>query len=126
MRGFLVDVETGDAREVDACGLADYYRLLRCNLVDITCRKIAGEWRDIVCDDEGLLKSGARVSAVQEGKPALVGSLLIFNCADGEGEMQPLSAADVQALRGRLLPCIHGDGVAGVCIALDADNAPAW
>lgn len=108
MRAFLVDVENGAADEVDACGLADYYRLLNCRLVDIVSWRIGGKWYDIIADDEGI-KEGAKVSALCQGQPVLVGNLLVMNIGE-DGEEAPLHDLDFERIRAHLLRVVYGDG----------------
>ena len=82
--------------------LETWYDLLNCTCIDITSRRIDGQYYDIVCDDEGLLKSGAIVSAASEsGDPMLVGNLAIVNCNE-EGELVGLTANDVKKVRNQV------------------------
>ena len=85
IRGILLDVDTGDARghvediEIED-SLEEYYRILKCDTIDIVTRKIDGKTFNIVCDDNGLFKENPRVSAVNShGEPVLVGNLFICN-----------------------------------------------
>jgi len=79
MIGVLVSV---DGRGVNAVSvkneLFDLYDLLKCSYIDIVHRRIGGKTYAMVCDDEGALKSDAKVSAFYEtGAPALFGNILI-------------------------------------------------
>jgi len=57
--------------------LACYYDLLNCDLIDITSRQIGANYYDIICDDEGLLKSNHHITLWKQKEPELVGNLLI-------------------------------------------------
>ena len=71
---------------------------INCDLIDITSRKINGKYYDIVCDDEGFLKDAPIITAVtQDGRPQLVGGLVIVNY-DGEGGLAGLDPEDVLRL----------------------------
>ena len=121
MRGFLVDVENGDAREVDACGLHDYYRLLNCESIAIPSYIIGGKEYDVIADDWALSRNGAKVSAICRGKPALVGNLLIMNQGD-EGKEAPLHDLDCERIRQRLRRAVYADGTAAQILELDDEN----
>jgi hypothetical protein len=90
---------------IDPCGRAivveipkdlnGYYKLLGCNTIDITRRKIGGKYYDIICDDEGLFKETVMVSAVDgSGSAMLVGKLLICN-HDENGNEASLTQDDI-------------------------------
>ena len=65
--------------------LADYYRELQCTVIDIQERKIGKKVFDIICDDEGLFKQPAKISAIDNlGSPMFVGNLLVVKNKDGE------------------------------------------
>lgn len=97
MKGLLVDVENENVRVVDIDGSLDaYYEVLGCDLIDVTERCIAGRWYDVVCDDEGLLKSNPKVSAVDNNnEPVLVGNLLLTH-HDDEGHLTSLTDEDIE------------------------------
>lgn len=120
MKMILIDTEKNSSKVINTDGgLENYYKLLNCDLIDITERKIGGQYFDIICDDEGLFKEGNRVSAVSEdGRPQLVGSLLICN-HDGEGGESGLSEKDVQKLSKRLAIATSPDGEKYHVIVLD-------
>lgn len=97
MKMLLLDVQNDKVEVVNAGGLDDYYRLLSVDLVDIVSRKIGGEYYEIICDDEGLLKANPKISAINNlGEPMLVGSLLIAGGVDIEGNLEPLEDEDVE------------------------------
>ena len=120
MRAFLVDVENGTAGEVQAAGLADYYRLLNCESIAIPSFLIGGKEYDVIADDEGI-KEGAKVSAICRGKPALVGNLLIMNQGN-EGTEAPLHDLDCERIRQRLRRAVYADGTAALILELDDEN----
>lgn len=101
MRSFLLDVNEGIFRELDVNNkLEEFYELLGCNYIDIVQRNIDGRVFDIVCDDEGLLKSHPVVSAIDsDHKPMLVGSLLFFHSNSRTGNLTGISADDCDHLR---------------------------
>ena len=65
IKAYLIDVinETHKAVEIEN-KLADYYRELQCTVIDIQERKIGKKVFDIICDDEGLFKEPAKISAI--------------------------------------------------------------
>ena len=103
MKAFLLDAENRQTRTVevdDTDHLTEYYKLLNCEIVDITSRKIGGKYFDIVADDEGLMKENPIVSALDtEWQPALVGNLLFCNYDPETGEEVSLTDEDIQLLR---------------------------
>ena len=102
MKALLIDTETRKATVVeidDNDHLNEYYKYLKCSIVDITSRKIGGKYYDIIADDEGLLTDAPVVSALDpEGQPALVGNLLICNY-DGDGGETSLTDEDVARIQ---------------------------
>lgn len=90
--GYFVDPENGIAepRTIDK-SLAGYYSLLRCDMIDMPERYIGKRVFTIICDDEGLLKAPAYVSAVgSDGSPMLVGPLFVVKF-DGVDDVTSLS-----------------------------------
>ena len=81
MKTILVDVYDKSIQPVDVADkLEDFYRLLRCDTIDITERNIGGKQFSVMCDDEGLLKDEAIVSAFDSNNnAALVGNLMFFH-----------------------------------------------
>lgn len=122
MRMILIDTENNSSRIIETeGGLENYYKLLNCDLIDITERKIDGQYFDIICDDEGLFKEGNQVSAVSEdGRPQLVGSLLICN-HDGEGGESGLSDEDLEKVSKRLAIATSPDGEKYHVIVIDSE-----
>lgn len=78
--------------------LDEFYRLLRCSTIDIVQRNIGGRTYEIICDDNGLLKSDYRPSAFSKsGDVQFVGNLLVCRYG-GEGELAGLNVHDVHNL----------------------------
>lgn len=75
--GVLVDVTTRTAAKVTVeKDLDSYYKILNCRCIDIVRRGIGGKRFYIICDDEALLTSSPRVSAVGiDGEMMLAGNL---------------------------------------------------
>lgn len=108
--GLLVDVHSGVCvKKTIEDKLPAYYEALHCDLVEIVLRRIGGRRFCIVCDEEGLLKSGCRVSGIfTSGKPALVGSLFI--CHTSGSELASLTDNDFAHLRQYIVTLIYNDG----------------
>lgn len=94
--GVLVDVKAGTIKKATiAANLDSYYKVLDCDCIDIVGRSLGPYAFDVICDDEGLLKSGARVSAISpEGNPMLVGNLF-FCHHDEEGNLTSLNPEEI-------------------------------
>ena len=74
------------------------YKLLDCTTIDIVHRRIGRRnfIYDIICDDEGLMKEDAKVSAIDDmGIPMLVGNLFIVKF-DGEESETSLDESDIE------------------------------
>lgn len=80
--------------------LESYHDLIQCDLIDIPHRSIGGEVYDIVCDDEGLLKDPKIPSAFQRDsrRIMLVGNLFIVRGNDSTGELESLTAEDIDRI----------------------------
>ena len=102
MKAYLIDTEAKEGRVVeinDGDHLSEYYKLLKCYLIDITSRKVGGKYFDIIVDDEGLFADKPIVSAIDSnGEPALVGNLLFCN-HDGQGGETSLTDRDIAILQ---------------------------
>lgn len=100
MKVFLIDTEQNRPLTVETVGgLSEWYRLLRCDLIDITERTIGGIVFDVIADDEGLLKPRAKVTGLDAaGQPVLVGNL-VFCHSTPEGAEAGLSDEDIALLR---------------------------
>ena len=97
IRGVLIDVVNNAAKVVEIDKkLESYYKILNCNLIDITSRYIGDKLFDIICDDEGLLKENFKVSAITRSLgPALVGNLFVVK-HDGKGNERSLTKKEVE------------------------------
>lgn len=86
MKAVLIDVYDNGCSIVDiADDLHEFYRVLRCDTIDIVRRRIGQCEYDIICDDEGSLKDNVIVSAYRpNGKACLVGNLLICGATNTE------------------------------------------
>ena len=122
MKMLLIDTESNSSKVIETeGGLENYYKILNCSLIDITERKIDGQYFDIICDDEGLFKEGNQVSAVSEdGRPQLVGNILICN-HDGEGGESGLSDEDLEKVSKRLAIATSPDGEKYHVIVIDSE-----
>lgn len=98
--GVLVDVKAGTVKEAT---LDSYYKTLDCTCIDIVSRRLGPYRFDIICDDEGLLKADARVSATgPEGHPMLVGNLF-FCHHDEEGNTTSLHPDEITFILSRII-----------------------
>lgn len=96
MKALLIDVQRDTVEYVEPQGLADFYRLIDCDLIDITCREINGKRYDIICDDCGLFKENVKISAItRDLSPVLVGNLIISGEADEDGDQTDLQPEDI-------------------------------
>lgn len=79
--------------------LNTYYKLLKCNTIDIVTRTIEGHSFSVVCDDEGLLKENPIISAVsQNSKVQFVGNLIFCGIPNDEGEMLSLTNEECKTI----------------------------
>lgn len=102
--GVLVDVNAGTVKEATIeANLDSYYKALDCTCIDIAVRKLGPYQFDIICDDEGMLKDNARVSATGPlGQPMLVGNLF-FCHHDEEGNMTSLHPEEITFILSRVI-----------------------
>ena len=92
--------------------LEGYYALLRCDCIDIPSRTIGGRRFDIVCDDEGLLKSNPIISAYDTNDaPMLVGPIFVVKF-NGKDDVISLTEEDLDYVASYVKTCwaIIGDG----------------
>ena len=96
IKGVLIDVVNNTAKVVEIeKKLESYYKILNCDLIDITSRYIEGKLFDIICDDEGLYKNDFIVSAAtSRGTAALVGNLFVVKF-DGEDDETSLDDNEI-------------------------------
>lgn len=108
IKGVLLDIENDEAKVVEfEPTLENYYKMLHCDLIDIVSRTIgynrSHKVFDIVCDDEGLFKEDAKISAIDNlGNPQLVGSLLIVGLADSKGNETSLTEKECDFVMERI------------------------
>jgi hypothetical protein len=88
IKGILVDVNDGGKFKevVFEDKLENMYELLKCNTIDIVTAKIGNSYCDIICDDEGLLKNGNVLSAMNETKDYLLAGNLLITGSNEVGE----------------------------------------
>ena len=99
LTGFLVDVldELSGPITIDN-NLESLYSILNCDLIDITYLTLGKKQFCVIVDDEGLLKSSPKISAVSaSGRPMLVGNLMIVS-ADGGEDFASLSLDDISLI----------------------------
>lgn len=100
--GLLIDVHNGKSctATVDD-NLHAYYELIQTDLIDIQTRAIGYHKKKpyaIVCDDEGLLKSEPKISAIDSvGKVMFVGNLFVVKNGE-DGELASLEQKDIDYL----------------------------
>lgn len=100
MRGYLIDVIEGKMHSVDVFDLEDYQKFIHCQTIDIVSRTIGDREYEIICDDEGLSKRPALVSAVNnDGQPMLVGNLIVMGNSGGDEDMHEISFDEIQHLK---------------------------
>ena len=100
--------------------LEDYYRVIGCRLIDIQSRAIDGVYYDFICDDEGLFTEKAIVSAVsQDGKPQLVGSIIICKYDETTGGEKGLEDEDIKRISDRLAIATSPDGERFSVVVID-------
>ncbi len=92
--------------EVDRDSLEELYKLINCDGVGITRRRIGFNNYLVICDDEGLFKEDPIVSAVYGGtfQRAFVGNLLVCGLADEYGNLTGLNKAQ----QNEVLMCTAG------------------
>lgn len=81
--------------------LEAYYKILNCDVIDITTRSIGGVYYDIVCDDEGLLKTYPICTAITLDHLAnptceLVGNILV--CKRSTNGITSLCERDIKRI----------------------------
>lgn len=93
--------------------LGEFYKALDCNCIDMVERKIGRKYFTVVCDDEGLFREDARISAINNlGGVMLVGNLAFVN-VDDNGYTVGLSRDEINYIKKRIQPMCtqkHPDG----------------
>lgn len=108
--GVLVDVKAGTIKKATiAANLDSYHKVLDCDCIDIVGRSLGPYTFDVICDDEGLLKPGARVSAINPtGRPMFVGNLF-FCHHDEEGNLTSLHPEEIIFILSRAINLVSLD-----------------
>lgn len=75
-----------------------FYELIGCRSIDIARRKIGNKYFDIICDDNGLLKTNHVTSAVDtQFREMMVGNLIVTK-SDDEGNLIDLSDDEIKQI----------------------------
>jgi len=91
--------------------LEDLYREIGCDYIEIVSCPINGGEYEVICDEEGRLKSDPFISGVtKKGEPFLVGNLIIARYA-GEGELEGLEPDDMLRLANAIQYSLQQDKV---------------
>lgn len=124
MRGFLVDVNNSKFEVIQTdkdFQLCNYYDFLNCDTIDIVRRRIGNRYYEVICDDEGLLKAGNKISAVDsELTTMFVGNLFIRGQAR-EGEMTNLTLNDINHIKDRMLWLVTAEHPEGYWILTECE-----
>lgn len=75
-----------------------FYKIIKCNYIDIVKRKIGKKYYNIICDDEGLLFHKAITLYEKNDIEALVGNLIITGKETDDGELTGLTDDEVDDL----------------------------
>lgn len=88
MKVLLIDTDSIKPEIIETeGGLKEWRSLLKCDSIDISYLQIQGRYFDFIIDDCGLMRQGAKVTAIDGNqKPQLVGSLIICNYDGNSGE----------------------------------------
>ena len=119
MKMLLLDVHNKDVKMVEANGLADYYKFIDCNYVDIIHRRIGDVEVEIMLDDEGVLVENPKPSGISiDGTPMLFGNLLIASGrVTDDGELTELTEEEVDEIM---------DNVATITTSVYTEPYPAF
>lgn len=100
----LIDVVKGEVKEVIPANWEEYHEYLNCELFDITRRTIGNRDFEIICDDCGLFKPKAIISALNsKSEMMFVGNLLIAGLVDLEGELTGLEDDDIKIIKDNIM-----------------------
>ena len=119
MKMLMLDVVNKDIKMVEANDLADYYKFIGCNYVDIIHRRIGDVEVEIVLDDEGVLVENPKPSGISvDGTPMLFGNLLIASGrVTDDGELTELTEEEVDEIM---------DNVATITTSVYTEPYPAF
>ena len=104
--GYLNLITGFEFKEIEN-SLEEFYKLIDCDYIDITEKKINGVNYDIIVDDEGLLKENFIFSGwydFQNLKPCLAGNLIICHY-DLEGNQTSITKEEFEALKKNTFLC---------------------
>lgn len=126
LRLLLLDVIGGTGLqevEVNPSNLSEFYTRLKCDVFDITRRKIGGKAFDIFCDDIGLFADNPIPSALNiKMKPELVGNLIFAN-HDSEGNTTGLSDDDIERIKAATVAVVDVESMKSWKIVMIGDIA---
>lgn len=95
--------------------LEAFYKLLKCDLIEIVPRKIGRHIVNVVCDESGLLVQDPVISAIDgNGEIMFVGNLFIAGLYDSEGNLTSLTDEEQKDIleKCRIIPTkVHSDGL---------------
>lgn len=99
MRGYIIDPKSNQAGSVEVePSLAEYYRLIGCECIDIILRRINGVNVNIILDDKGLLKPNVTSGFAKNRNERLAGTLLLFGADRFGFEMTSLTDGEIDAI----------------------------
>lgn len=80
--------------------LHSFYSVLGCSSIEIPTRYIGGKPYALMCDEEAWLKDPLPLLSASclDAREVLLGSILIFNVADKEGNLRGLNDDDYERL----------------------------
>lgn len=92
--------------------LEAFYSFINTDMVEMPERKIGGKYFNIICDEEGLLKSNLILSAYnkENNTPDLVGNLIITGMPDDDGNLTSVENADIDLIRNNMGIYISKEG----------------
>lgn len=116
MRGYYINSKNDEHGAIDVePTLAEMYRLIDCDCIDIIVRHVNEQPFNIVLDDEGLLKPN-RITAVSVmsdifgTQEKLVGNMLIFGVSEEDDDLRGLMDDEVLTIQQRMVDAIFRDG----------------
>lgn len=114
MRGYLIDVTNDECKTVeigDNDHLGQFYKLIGCDCIDITVRKVDGKPYNIVLDDEGLLVQNPTFSAIDRAmRPMLAGNIILFGLGE-DMDLCGIDDEDVANITGNLYEVFDFDNM---------------
>lgn len=94
-----------------------FYSALGVDIIELPMRSIGGKVFTIMCDEEGLLKDGARVSCISRSNidDIIAGNVMFFN-DDGCGDLESLTDDDIDLIRSNVGLAQDNSGIHRVVI----------